>query len=815
MSRSTTRIFGLIVWALSICGAPALAVGSSTLGVGFTADKAGVALIADGAAARIITDPADDPAVANAADALRHDIAQVGSGAAERGPAAIIIGTIGHSAAIDALIAAHKLDVSGVTGRWEAFVQQVVDAPAPGIARALVIAGADRRGTVFGVYDLSARIGVSPWVWWADVPVQPHATVYASGRAVDAPVVKYRGIFINDEEPALGSWAREKFGGVNAKFYAHVYDLILRLKGNYLWPAMWGKSLWQDDPESARLAQRLGIVLGTSHHEPLMRAHVEWQRAKGGAWDYTRNADTLRAFWRDGLERTRGNEQLVTIGMRGDGDEPMTTGTAIPLLERIVADQRQIIADVTAKPPEATPQVWALYKEVQDYYDKGMRVPDDVTLLFSDDNWGNLRRLPAPHTPRAGGYGIYYHFDYVGDPRNYNWLNTNQIERIWQQMDLAHAHGTDQLWIANVGDLKPMELPISFFLDMAWNPDAMSAAHLPDYYTRWAAQQFGPDHANEIGRLIATTTRLNAQMKPELIDTHYYADGNPLHRPTMTDYAPLLATSDRLAAVLAPAQSDAFYELVQHPIAAMVNLHKLYWAAAGATGSPDCAQAAQIARDAFAEDGRIRARYEGSANGKWTHMMAQTHIGYTGWQEPPADVMPTLPASDAATRGCTAHAQATPNRTPAVIIDAPHFTTATPVGAASWQVISNLGVWDGAVTLRPQTTVAFSAGQGPRLDYKMTLAQAGPVTLEVFASPALDVAGDGHLRYAVAIDEEKPQDVNLMTGAGSDWSVAVARNLRVGKTEHDIVRTGQHTIHIWAIDPNVTIQRIMVAPRLR
>lgn len=233
--------------------------------------------------------------------------------------------------------------------------------------------------------------------WWADVPAQRHPTLYlTAGRVADHPVVKYRGIFINDEEPGFGGWARAKFGGVNHLAYEKVFTLLLRSKANFLWPAMWGKSLWEDDPASAPLAQEMGVLLGTSHHEPMQRAQVDWKRQGGGARDYTRNAPALRAFWRQGIERRGRAEDPVTIGMRGDGDEPMTEGTAIDLLQNIVADQRKIIADVTGRPASETPQVWALYKEVQDYYDKGMRVPDDVTLLFADDNWGNIRRLPPP-----------------------------------------------------------------------------------------------------------------------------------------------------------------------------------------------------------------------------------------------------------------------------------------------------------------------------------------------------------------------------------------------------------------------------------
>ncbi len=414
----------------------------------------------------------------------------------------VIIGTIGKSKLIDELISSAKLDVSEIEGKWENFLIEVVENPSPGVEKALVITGSDKRGTIFGMYDLSEKMGVSPWHWWADVPVKKVEQLYVKTGSYSSgtPKVKYRGIFINDEEPGLGNWAREKFGGINSKMYEQVFKLILRLKGNYLWPAMWGKAFNEDDPKNPVLADKYGIVMGTSHHEPMVRAQKEWgthrENYGNGEWDYQTNAEGLRDFWKDGFERNQDFENLVTIGMRGDGDEPMTEGTAIELLETIVKDQREIIADVTGKPASETPQVWALYKEVQDYYDQGMRVPDDVTLLLADDNWGNIRKLPDPaDKPREGGYGIYYHFDYVGGPRNYKWLNTTQIERVWEQMNLAYQYDATELWVVNVGDLKPMEFPISFFLDFAWDPGAIDANELEDYSENWAKKQFGSKYA--------------------------------------------------------------------------------------------------------------------------------------------------------------------------------------------------------------------------------------------------------------------------------------------------------------------------------
>ena len=387
---------------------------------------------------------------------------------------AIIIGSADRSSLIKQLVQQKKISITELKPKWESYSIQTVKNPFKGIDQALVIVGSDRRGAAFGVFELSKQMGVSPWHWWADVPIQKRKEIYirSNTKINDAPKVKYRGIFINDEAPALSDWSREKFGGFNHQFYEKVFELMLRLKSNYLWPAMWGNAFYDDDSLNIKSADDYGIVIGTSHHEPLMRAHDEWRRyGKKQKWNYDSTENGLKEFWRAGMQRAW-NEKIVSVGMRGDGDEPMSESTATALLERIVTDQRQIIADVTGKPAAETPQLWALYKEVQEYYEKGMKVPDDVTLLLCDDNWGNIRKLPKPgEKSRIGGYGIYYHFDYVGGPRNYKWINTNTIARIWEQMNLAWEFNARQIWIVNVGDIKPMEIPISFFLEYAWNPE--------------------------------------------------------------------------------------------------------------------------------------------------------------------------------------------------------------------------------------------------------------------------------------------------------------------------------------------------------
>ncbi|NTE05378.1 glycosyl hydrolase [Agrobacterium tumefaciens] len=638
-------------------------LGLTTIGMAAGADpfiskgyvKGSFALANKGIVAAILVSGNEWPGVVRAATDLQADIAKV-TGLKptflkdKTVSTAIIIGTIGKSTIIDQLIGAGKINVAGVAGKWESTLIEVVKNPAPGIDSALVIAGSDKRGTIYGIYELSSQIGVSPWYYWADVPVKKSEALFAtSGRhLIASPAVKYRGIFLNDEAPALSGWSKKEFGGFNSKFYGKVFELILRLKGNYLWPAMWGSAFNDDDPMNPVLADEYGVVIGTSHHEPLARAHDEWKRYKGGKWNYDQNPEQLRAFWESGLKRVADKEQIITVGMRGDGDEPMTEGTATALLEKIVKDQREIIEKVTKKPAAETPQLWALYKEVQAYYDKGMRVPDDITLLLCDDNWGNIRKLPKLNeAPRKGGYGIYYHFDYVGDPRNYKWINTNPIQKIWEQMNLAYEYNANQIWIVNVGDLKPMEFPISFFLDYAWAPDAIPAEQLKQYTINWSEKQFGETYAVEIAEILDQYTKYNGRVKPELLNDRTYSLTNYNEfENVVADYRKLEQKAKFIYNNIPTDQKDAFYQLVMHPVEASANLYDLYYHVAK---NKLYARQGRFATNAMADkvaelykrDEEITHYYNKTmANGKWDHMMDQTHIGYTSWQQPEMNAIP-------------------------------------------------------------------------------------------------------------------------------------------------------------------------------
>jgi len=845
----------------------------------------------------------------------------------------VIVGTLGNSPLIDQLIKTKKINVDEIKGKWENSLIEVIENPFANVARALVIVGSDQRGTIFGIYDLSEKIGVSPWYWWADVPIPQQINMYIKpGRYnLGEPKIKYRGIFISDEEPSLSRWAVENYGGFNRQFYEKVFELVLRLKGNFMWPAMWLDSFNSDDPINANLANEMGIVMGTSYQEPMSRAWAEWKKNGKGAWNYEKNREELKQFWADGIKRIGKSEVIVNLGMRGDGDVAMSNEINVALLEKIVTDQRKIISDVTGKPITETLQMWALYKEVQDYYDKGMRVPDDVTLILCDDNWGNIRKLPKPGTPdRKGGYGIYYHFDYVGEPRNYKWVNTNPIPRIWEQMDLAYEHGANQLWIVNVGDLKPMEYPISFFLNYAWNPEKWPSEKLPDYSKKWCAQQFGEKQSEEIASLIDTYVKYNSRRKPELLAPEIYSLINYREAETVVDdYNNLLDRAIKVSKKLPKEYNDAFYQLVQHPIEACANLNELYFTVAknrlyAAQWRINANDLAKKAEQLFKKDGDISEYYNKKlSGGKWNNMMNQTHIGYTSWQQPDKNIMPEekiiQPKSDAsmgvAVEGSeiyrplfqgdlllpvfdsyniqsyyfelfnqgkksynfqiiTGHPwvkvseskgkiesekriivqidwgkapegknSSTINITGSegsvatihvvienyseeqkkgvkgfiesngyISIEAEHYSKNLPNSSASWKLIPGLGRTLSAMHPVPVNAIRQNPKAGaPALEYNFHLYTTGEIKVNTYLSPTLNIYNDEGLKYAISIDDEEPQIMNMHSNFSTqNWEESVKNNSRVITSTHNIKDKGNHVLKIWMVDPGVVVEKFII-----
>ena len=886
------------------------------------------ALVSAGHATPILVGADDWPGVVRVAGDLAQDVHRVTGQTptllkvrSDAKSEVILIGTLGHSALIDGLVSAGKMDVHSITGKWESAVTTVVEAPFPGVSRALVIAGSDKRGTIFATYDLSEQMGVSPWYWWADVPIAHKDALYFAPitHVLAEPAVKYRGIFLNDEAPALSGWTQEKFGGYNSKFYVHVFELLLRLKANYLWPAMWGSAFNEDDPENPRLADEYGIVMGTSHHEPMLRAQQEWKRHGTGPWDYAANAGVLQDFWRKGITRNGNYESTITLGMRGDGDEPMTEGQNIALLERIVADQRKILAENLTPTIAAEPKVWALYKEVQAYYEKGMRVPDDVTLLWCDDNWGNIRRLPtAEERKRPGGAGIYYHFDYVGDPRSYKWLNTTNIAKTQEQMSLAWQYGADRIWIVNVGDLKPMEFPISFFLAMAREPAKWDKDHVQQFGVDWATQQFGPAHAVEIAGMIDEYTRLNQRRKPEQLEPGTFSLRNFGEADRVdSEWRTLERRVDALAALLPEPQRAAFFELVQYPADASAVVNEMYIAAArnafyARQGSALANNFAAETRRLFARDAELSDRYNHKLlNGRWNHMMDQTHIGYTYWNEPPLNVMPAVAEVQVPARGSLAvlgsqpgagnsarlsvfdsvarqqqqitlinsGSQAIPfsakgiadwiivspaagsasgqqsltvsvdwSKAPAahasgeVLIDQQYGPTlhipvealhiaGTPRGfvesdgyvaieaadtsartgtATKWVELPGFGEGKSGMTVSPATSAPNRASPAS-LQYGIYLTDSGSFTLECRIAPTWNFTPGHGLRFAVSIDDGPRVEVDAFPKfVDADWSKAVSDGVQIMRVPLTIPATGAHTLKVWAVDPGVVMERLIL-----
>lgn len=620
--------------------------------------------IADrGQTSPIYVDPGDFPGVPRAANDLSQDIGRVSGKAATVVRASkdlqtlpILVGTLGKSAVVDGLVASGKLDASAIRGKWESYIIQVVTDPLPGVKRALVIAGSDKRGTIYGIYDVSENIGVSPWYWWADVPTEHHDAICINLRPIvqGPPAVKYRGIFLNDEAPAMSGWAKEKFGGFKSGMYAHVFELLLRLRANYLWPAMWGGAFNEDDPQNPVLADEYGIVMGTSHQEPMDRAQAEFDhRFNPDQWDYVHHPDVMVNFWRDGVRRNKRYENIYTLGMRGRNDSSMLPNASesdnAGVLDKIIVRQRAMLAEEVNPDIRKIPQVLAVYKEVEDFYAHGMQVPDDVTLLWTDDNFGDLRRLPtAEERNRAGGAGIYYHFDYVGAPRSYKWLNTNPLPKIQEQMNLAHQYGADRIWIVNVGDLKPMELPIEFFLTMAWDPDGMTKDKVADFTLQWATRDFGPANAAAVADVVTKYAKYNGWRKPELLSPRTYSLLNyeEAERVEAT-WRKLSEEAEAISKKLPPDQRASYFELALYPVEACANLAELYISAArnalfAAQGRVSANVQAQKVRALYARDQLLSKEYNELHGGKWNHMMDQTHIGYSSWNETKMNVMPEL-----------------------------------------------------------------------------------------------------------------------------------------------------------------------------
>jgi hypothetical protein len=804
-------------------------------------------LVRDGQAAVIVAAPEDFKVVSIATNDLAADVDRVtGRRPAVRTDATglaaplVLVGTLGKSPPIDSLIATGKLDVAALRGARESFVITTVADPFPGVPSALVIVGSDRRGTAYGVYELSQAIGVSPWYWWADVtPAKKTALFVAAGtRRFGPPSVQYRGIFLNDEDWGLQPWAAKTFepevGDIGPKTYAKICELLLRLKANTLWPAMHACTrAFNLYPQNKIVADDYAIVMGSSHAEPMLRNNVTEWTAPHADYNYVTNRAGVRAYWEQRVQENGRYENIYTIGMRGIHDSnmvgPKTDAERIATLEQIFADQRELLAKyarrgsgvggalrpdtepladqasgrkapLTLSNIEAVPQIFCAYKEVLDLYRQGLKVPDDVTIVWPDDNFGYIRNFASPEEQkRSGGFGVYYHISYLGRPMAYLWLETTPPALIWEEMSKAYDHGAKKIWIVNVGDLKPAEIGTEFFLQMAWDINRWRRDNLQNFLPQWAAREFGAEHAGWIAGAMDEFYRLNFQRKPEHLQwwlPQQPPQPSPLTRAAVDErmkaFKELYGRIDWKTQSLPESARDAFYEMVEYPVLGAALANTRYFL--GEAGSPDASKS-------DAELRWLTQRYnETVAHGKWRGLMnlepadnQWKSMRIAPWQMPAFSPPPPKPAPET------------------IALAATRFSAKTDRPGLSWENIGDLGV---AIfpTTAPSIDPAKLTTNAPCLDYSVEFPAAGEFTLTVHLLPTHPLVPDRGLRFAVGLDDAPPQVLICDVKDGSpEWAQGVLNNYVTVATRLNVPAAGEHALRIYGIDAGVVLEQLLIA----
>jgi len=582
----------------------------------------------------------------------------------------VIYGTIDRSPVLADLSRRGLIDLEEIRGKNEVFLFQVIDAPWEGIEKALVIAGSDKRGTIYGLFHLSEMLGVSPFVNWSAVRPQRKEEFLLAGSykyLSKEPSIRYRGFFINDEWPAFANWCLKHFGGFNAKAYEHVFELLLRLKGNYLWPAMWSARFYDDGPglANAELADELGVIMGTSHHEPCLRQGEEYRYLRGkdsiygDAWNFRTNKEGITRFWEDGLKRSGKFENIITVGMRGEADTAImknaTLADNINLLRDVLRTQNRLMKEYVNPDLTKVPRMLALYKEVEAFFYGDENTPgllgseelDGVILMLCDDNFGNLRTLPSEEMrAHKGGFGMYYHFDYHGWPVSYEWINSSYLPKVWEQMCMAYDFGIRELWIVNVGDICTQEFPLNFFLDLAYDFErwGTGAINTTGEYTRlWVQKQFGGacDEADlaAIQEILEGYTKIAHNRRPEAMNASVYHPVN--YRETdrlLAEIERLMAKTDELYRKMDERTLPGFFSLVYYPAMGNLNLQKM-WLLTGKNhyaaklNSMEANQLVEEIKACMKRDQELIDEYHRLENGKWYGMGLSEHIGFIHWNE--------------------------------------------------------------------------------------------------------------------------------------------------------------------------------------
>lgn len=745
----------------------------------------------------------DHKVISIAAEALQNDLFEISgkkpllhSSGDIKNDYPVIIGTIGNSGFIDALIKNKKLSVAKIAGQWESFTIQVVDHPFPKTKKALVIAGSDRRGTAYGVFELSKRLGVSPWTWWADVhPTKRSAIYIQSGKFIQpSPSVKYRGIFINDEDWGLQPWAAKNMDtdikDIGPKTYAKVFELLLRLKANYLWPAMHPCTkafyYYKDNP---KVADDYAIVVGASHCEPMLRNNVfEWAEnfeheygKKPGEWRYDLNGPEIYKYWEDRVKESKNFESVYTIGMRGIHDGSMPGPKDMPgkvtLLQKVIADQRTLLKDNLTNNASTVPQIFCPYKEVLNVYRNGVQLPDDVTVVWADDNHGYIRQLSnEAEQKRSGRSGIYYHLSYWGSPHDYLWLSTISPALISYEMTKAYDYGADRLWVFNVGDIKPAELELQFAMDLAWNVAQWPPQKATEYIRKWAEDIFGKEVAEDIADIKAEYYRLAAEGKPEHLGSVNFTQEQESLR--LAAYEEIVKEAEAIKAKIPARLQDAYFQLIYYPVkgAALMNekiFHAKQSLRPGLTKEAALALSKK-ATQAFEEIQKLTANYNtGIAGGKWNGMMSWHPRDLPVFKMPKTATVDYLDSVQKAFAKATEQ-QGLPKGT--LPIRAKDYHTKKEFGN-KLQTIEGLGVGGSGVSIASFQPVAFdsSLSNTSHTAYQLKMSP-GKYIIRIKCLPTQSVNNDGKLLFGISWNDQKPQLLNIHAESESrQWKENVLR----------------------------------------
>ena len=644
-------------------------------------------LVKSGKAAKLYYDIRDFEVIKKSAHLFSNDVRlvtdreiAVSEAVEEMSSNCIIVGTLGHNELIDKLILKKKLDVSTLKDKWESFHIEVVRNPFPGVKKALVVVGSDRRGTAYGLFSISESIGVSPWYWWADAPVAKRKELCLKVQKMtsEEPTVKYRGIFINDEDWGLLRWAKTNFekerGNIGPKTYAKVCELLLRLKANYLCPAMHEASTaFNKIPENKLVADSFAIVMGSVHCEPLLFNNAsEWDKKTMGDWDYVNNKEMLDRVLRQRVVDNSPYENVYTLALRGLHDKAMGGSSDMKERVKLLGDalnaQRQLLVDVIKKPANEIPQAFTPYKEVLDVYNAGLELPDDVTIIWPDDNYGYMKRLSSPREQkRSGRAGVYYHVSYLGKPHDYLWMSTISPALMYEELRKAYDATADRVWLLNVGDIKSCEFSMNLFLSMAYDINAFGYHNISTCQARWLADMFGQEYYEDFRDITTTFYHQSFSRKPELMGWGYQWSTNKhgKERNTDTDFSftnyreadTRLAEYDRIGTKvdsilqqLPESEKAGFYQLLYYPVKGCEYLNKMvlygqknrWYALQGRAATDSIAKEAKACYDSLQI---ITQGYNSLLNGKWNPVMTTRQGFAASYFELPKLLDVSLPAA--------------------------------------------------------------------------------------------------------------------------------------------------------------------------